>query len=210
MGAGCDSLGPGFGVLFFRESAMRRAFLCCLVLTFSLPLLALFNPKIRTYDQMAVEQRRVVSAYCRLDFQGARLSPEGWERIKNLSAFHENPDFNSFFIASRYQLIETSTPSSELSVTYAVIGRYEDGAGYMPMPSMRTVTFKTHDQSGELRIIHIDPAIPFVSRQAAIDWLKAKLAIQKGAFGRAQIEDAIRALEVQNAGTPASQPPASK
>ncbi len=189
---------------------MRRALICCLVLTFSLPLLALFNPKLRTYDQMAVEQRRVVSAYCRLDFQGARLSPEGWERIKNLSTFHENPDFNSFFIVSRYQLIETTTPSAELSVVYAVIGRYEEGAGYMPMSSTKTVVFETHDRSGELRIIHIDPATPFVSRQAAIGWLKTKLAMHKGAFGRGQIEDAIQALEVQHAGAPASQPPASK
>jgi hypothetical protein len=167
---------------------MRRAFVCCLVLIFSLPLLALWNPKIRTFEQMSVEQRRLVSAYCRLDFQGARLSPEGWERIRNLSTFRENPDFISIFIVSRYQLIETPTPTHELSVAYVVIGRYEEGAGYTPMPSVRNV----------------DPATPFVSRKAAIDWLKAKLASQKEVAGRGQIEAAIQALEAQNTGTPAS------
>jgi hypothetical protein len=183
---------------------MRRAFVCCLVLIFSLPLLALWNPKIRSFEQMSVEQRRLVSAYCRLDFQGARLSPEGWERIRNLSTFRENPDFISIFIVSRYQLIETPTPTHELSVAYVVIGRYEEGAGYTPMPSMRNVTFETRDQNAELRITRVDPATPFVSRKAAIDWLKAKLAGQKEVAGRGQIEAAIQALEAQNTGTPAS------
>ena len=63
---------------------------------------------------MAIEQRRVVSAYCRLDFQGARLSPEGWERMRNLTMFRENPDFHSFFVVSRYQLIETHTPTADV------------------------------------------------------------------------------------------------
>ena len=114
---------------------MRRVLLCCLVLTFSLPLAALLNPKMRSFEQMTVEQRQLVSAYCRLDFQGARLSPEGWEHMRNLSTFRENPDFTSIFIVSRYQLIETTVPGYEFSVAYVVIGRYEEGAGYMPMPS---------------------------------------------------------------------------
>jgi hypothetical protein len=183
---------------------MRRLLLCCLILTFSLPLPALLNPKIRSFEQMTVEQRQLVSNYCRLDFQGARLSPEGWERMRNLSTFRENPDFTSIFIVSRYQLIETTVPGNEFSVAYVVIGRYEEGAGYMPMPSVRNVTFETRDQSGELRIIRINSSTPFVSRKAAIDWLKAKLAKQKEASGRAQIEAAIQELETQNTGTPAS------
>ena len=109
----------------------------------------------------------MISAYCRLDFQGARLSPEGWERIRNLSVFRENPDFSSVFVVSRYQLIETHIPTNSLSVAYTVIGRYEDGAGYTPMPSVvRNVTFETHDQLANLRIVSIDPATPFVSRRA--------------------------------------------
>ncbi len=182
--------------------AMRRILICCLVLALSLPLLAL---KIRTFDQIAVDQRRVVSAYCRLDFQGARLTPEGWERIRNLSAFRENPDFSSVFVVSRYQLIETHDPSHSLSVAYVVIGRYDDGAGYAPMPAVvRNVTFETREQSGELRIVRIDPSTPFVSSRALIDWLKAKLASQKDARARESLEAAIRALEAQNTGTPAS------
>jgi hypothetical protein len=181
---------------------MRRILVCCLVLALSLPLLAL---KLRSYEQIAVEQRRVVSAYCRLDFQGARLTPEGWERIRNLSVFRENPDFSSVYVVSRYQLIETHDPSNSLSVAYVVIGRYDDGAGYAPMPAVvRNVTFETHDISGELRIVRIDPSTPFVSSRALIDWLKAKLASQKDARARGSLEAAIQALETQNTGTPAS------
>jgi hypothetical protein len=181
---------------------MRRILLCCLVLALSLPLLAL---KFRSFEQMAIEQRQVISAYCRLDFQGARLTPEGWERIRNLSSFRENPDYSSVFVVSRYQLIETHAPSDSLSVAYVVIGRYDDGAGYAPMPAVvRNVTFEIRDQSGELRIVRIDPSTPFVSSRAMIDWLKAKLANQKDARSRGSLEAAILALEAQSTGTPAS------
>jgi len=188
---------------------MRRVLVCCLVLTFSLPLPALLNAKIRNFEQLTIEQRRLVSAYCRLDFQGARLSPEGWERMRNLSNFHENPDFTSIFIVSRYQLIETTVPANELEVAYVVVGRYEEGAGYMPMPaSVRNVTFETRDQNGELRIVRIDPPTPFVSRKAAIDWLKSRLPGQKESRGRAQIEASIEALEAESTSPPTK--PASK
>ena len=143
---------------------MRRLLVCCLVLSLSLPLFA-WNPKVRSFEEMSIEQRRVVSAYCRLDFQGARLAPQGWERIGNLTTFRENPDFNSFFVVSRYQLIENPTPSDEMDVAYVVIGRYEEGAGYRPMPSVvRNARFEMHDQNGELRISRIEPITPFVSR----------------------------------------------
>ena len=191
---------------------MLRFFMCCLVtcslvLTLSLPLPALLNPKIRSFETLAIEQRRLLSAYCRLDFQGARLSPEGWERMRNLSNFRENPDFTSVFIVSRYQLIEVTAPTEEIQVAYVVVGRYEEGAGYMPMPStVRNVTFEIRDQSGELRIVRIDPPTPFVSRKAAIDWLKSRLTNQKEESGRAQIEASIKALEAESASPPASKP----
>ncbi|MGA2961958.1 MAG: hypothetical protein ABSD96_09810 [Candidatus Korobacteraceae bacterium] len=181
---------------------MRRVLVCCLVLAVSLPLLAL---KIRNFEQLAIEQRRVVSAYCRLDFQGARLSPEGWDHMRNLTIFRENPDFVSFFVVLRYQLIETHVPTAQLSVAYTVIGRYEDGAGYTPMPPVvRNVAFELHDQNGELRISGIDPDTPFVSRNATIDWLKAKLVTQNDMRHRVPIEAAIKALEAQTPGAPAS------
>ena len=110
---------------------MRRILVCCLVLALSLPLLAL---KIRSYDQIAIEQRRVVSAYCRLDFRGARLTPEGWARIRNLSTFRENPDFNASLHRLAIPAHRNSYPSNESNVAYVVIGRYDDGAGYVPMP----------------------------------------------------------------------------
>lgn len=183
---------------------MRRLLTCCLVFSLSLPLFA-WNPKVRSFDEMSIEQRRVVSAYCRLDFQGARLAPRGWERFGRLTIFRENPDFNSFFVVSRYQLIENTTHSDGMDVAYVVIGRYEEGAGYLPMASVvRNTRFEMHDQNGELRITRIEPITPFVSRTATLDWLKQKLATQKDPVGRKQIEASIQALESQNKPAPAS------
>ena len=183
---------------------MRRLLVCCLVLSISLPLFA-WNPKVRSFEEMSIEQRQVVSAYCRLDFQGARLAPQGWERIGRLTTFRENPDFNSFFVVSRYQLNENPTKSAGMDVAYVVIGRYEEGAGYMPMRSVvRDARFELHDQNGELRITRIEPITPFISRAATIGWLKQKLATQQDPVGRRQIEASIQALESQNKPVPAS------
>jgi hypothetical protein len=174
-------------------------------LTCSLPLFALWNPKIRSFEQTMTEQRKVVSAYCRLDFQGGRLTPEGWERMSNLTTFRENPDFNSFFIVSRYQLIDNPTPTANVDVAYVVIGRFEEGAGYMPMTSsVRNVSFEMRDQNGELRIDRIEPTTPFVSRAAAINWLKTLLTTQKDPTARAQIEAAIQAMEAPSKSAPPS------
>jgi len=77
----------------------------------------------------------------------------------------------------------------------------------MPVPSIvRNARFAMHDYNGELRIVRIDPLTPFVSRAAALEWLKSKLGEQKDAAGRALIEAAIRQLEApsKSAPTPAS------
>jgi hypothetical protein len=183
---------------------MRRLMVCCLAFSLCLPLFA-WNPKMRTFQQMAGEEWRIVSTYCRLDFQGARLTPEGWARIGNLTSFRDNPEFHSFFVISRYQLIENSAPSDDMEVAFVVIGRYDEGGGYVPVPSVvRNARFEMHDQNGELRITHIEPTTPFVSRASTIDWLKNKLTTQKDAADRRQIEASIQALESQNKPAPAS------
>jgi hypothetical protein len=125
--------------------------------------------------------------------------------MSNLTTFRENPDFNSFFIVLRYQLIENPKPVEDLDVAYVVIGRFDEGVGYLPMPSsVKTVTFEVHDQHGEVKIFRVEPTTPFVSRAAAIVWLKSKLATQKDPAERAPIEGAIQALEA--ASKPAAPP----
>ena len=144
---------------------MRRLLVCCLILSLSLPLFA-WNPKsaaLRNCRSRSGESSPPIAASIS---QGARLAPQGWERIGNLTTLRENPDFNSFFVVSRYQLIENPTSSDEMDVAYVVIGRYEEGAGYRPMPSVvRNARFEMHDQNGELRISRIEPITPFVSRR---------------------------------------------
>lgn len=170
---------------------MRRVLLCCLVLLLSLPLAA----KMRSFDQQAADQRRVISTYCRLDFEGGRLNPGGWAQMQKLSALHENPEFSFFYVIVRYQFEEDPTPTNDATVAYNVIGKYADGIGFTPVHGLLRATFTTHDHQGALLIENIDPDVPFVSRKAAIDWLKVKLTQQKDDAGRVPIQNAIRALE---------------
>jgi len=183
---------------------MRRFLICLLLLACTGVALAQapVRPKFgRTFADLAAQQRLVVSNYCRMDFMGARMSPEGWDRIKQFTLMRGNPDFNTVFIISRYQIVDRQSPSYDVTVNYIVIGRYEEGVGYSPLQGIRSAAFETQDTGKEVLIKRVDPASPFVSRQAAIDWLQRKLAVKDiHADERNVIESAIKALTPPPAG----------
>ncbi|MGA2988930.1 MAG: hypothetical protein ABSD88_00545 [Candidatus Korobacteraceae bacterium] len=185
---------------------MRRLLICPLVLACAISALAQFpvgGGKIgRSFGDLAAEQRLLVSNYCRLDFNGARLSTEGWQQIRQLTSFRENPDFNTVFIVSRCQVVPNKEPSYDINVNYVVIGRYEEGVGYAPFPGTRTVQFETGGK--EMHITGIDSTTPFVSRQALVTWLKTKLAVASTSSQRSVIENSIKALEASAAASAAA------
>lgn len=144
-------------------------------------------------DRVA-QQRNVISSYCRLDFVGARLIPDGWQKMRDFAMSRENPEFNVIFIVSRYQVENNPEPAYDVTVDYSLIGRYEEGFGYTPMSGIKAASFDTQDKGGEMRIKGVDPNSPFVGRKATVEWLKRKLA-DKNSTARDQIQAAIKALE---------------
>jgi hypothetical protein len=178
---------------------MRR-FSCCLLLLLACTG-ALFAQSVPlnlgggSYMDRATEQRRVITSYCRLDFEGARLTPDGWQRMHDLAVNRENPDFNVVFIVARYQVENNPQPAYDVAVHYSLIGRYEEGLGYTPMSGTKTASFDTQSKGGEVRIKEIDPKSPFAGRKATVEWLKRKLADTNSTANRDQIQAAIKALE---------------
>ncbi len=141
--------------------------------------------------------RSVVGTYCRLDFDGGRMSKETWERMKALTTWKENQDWQSFAMISQYEVVAVNegSRSSLVEVTYSIIGKFERGIGYAAERDKESVVFRLRDVDDEWRIDDIDPPIvPHVSKPRAIAWLKAASAAEKDPGNKIVLEQAIKQL----------------
>lgn len=170
---------------------------------------ASYRLKTRTAAEYSAAQRQVVGSYCRLEFEGSRLSDAGWQKLRPLVTYRSNPDFNVVEIISRYQIAPSQGMSSPyVTVSYNVIGRFEVGYGYTPAPAMREVLFRAEDKAGEVVITDIDPNVPRASKAAVVQWLKTQLTKSPNDIAKAQIEKALQVLDPPAATPAASAQPA--
>src|SRR5450759_327779 len=58
-------------------------------------------------DTKAEQMRELVSKYCRLDYEGARLDPETSTKFQPLVWWKTNPDYTQVDVVSRYT-VETA------------------------------------------------------------------------------------------------------
>jgi hypothetical protein len=134
-----------------------------------------YHPKIRTEAEMFTEQRRVIGAWCRFDFEGARLGKDGWTRFAPLTTLKSNPEFATFYVISRYQVEKPESASNTINVSYYQLGEFRPEAGFIPGTRVETVRFETTEREGEIVIRDLSLPQPRVSRQAAIAWLKQQV-----------------------------------
>lgn len=172
----------------------RTAVLFCLFSLASISFAQSLKIKARDISELNAEQRKLVGTWCRSDFEGARLAKDGWTKLAPLTTMRSNPDFRAVVVVSRYQMDTPEHYNTSPSVTYYVIGEYEPGIGYTPLGGTRSATFKLVDQEDHLIIRDVDPATPFVSRQAMTTWLKEQLEQAKAEYDRQQIQKALDAL----------------
>ncbi|HWR34552.1 MAG TPA: hypothetical protein VN622_01620 [Clostridia bacterium] len=177
---------------------MRRGFLLCFIIFLLSSLLfaqAAYRLKTRTASELAAGQRQVVGAYCRSDFEGLRLSENGWAKMRPLTRDMRNPEFSAVMIVSRYTFAPPAAVSKDVAVTYSVIGRYEVGFGFTPLRATPSAIFHVEDVDGDLVITEM-PSTPYVSKGAALSWLKAELVkAQPSTLHKAQLERAIAAMD---------------
>ncbi len=141
--------------------------------------------------------RIVVNDYCRLDYVGMRLRKDSWERIKPLTTWKSNPDWQGFTVVAKYEVQagDEGVRSASVNVRYAVLGHFDVGLGYISEPHQEEVSYLLKEVDGEWKINVQDPPInPHVSKQPAIAWLKASLAKEKDAGNKAAIEKALKDL----------------
>jgi hypothetical protein len=150
--------------------------------------------KTRSIPELQADQRTLVGQWCRLDFEGTRLSDDTWKKFDGVTNIKRNPEFSSVYLISRYQINPPERVSMEASVTYNVIGRYEVGIGYQAFSDTRYVTFKFSDKDGDLQIVDLDPSQPNVSKPAFLAWLKAQIATTKNASEKMALQHALDQL----------------
>ena len=147
-----------------------------------------------------IASRNVVSNYCRMDYEGSRLLKDSWARMKPLTTWKDNPDWQGFTVVSQYELVDASDGlrSAIVVVKYFVLGRFEGGLGYAAEPGTEEVTFRLKDVDGDWKIDDVDPIItPHISKARAVAWLKTSLAAEKDAANKIALQKALLALAPQ-------------
>jgi hypothetical protein len=146
--------------------------------------------------ELIAEQKVLLSDYCRLDFEGARLVPNGWDRLKPFTSLHANPEFTRITIVTRFNVESPERPSEELTVAYQTVGFYQGGEGYTADASGDQVTFRVQEHNGDLLVTEIRPVAPHVSPRAASAWINQRLADPNTSDAeRALLKDALRQID---------------
>ena len=177
----------------------------CLAAPMAIAQVPSYKIRTRSITELQADERSLVSQWCRLDFEGARLSPDGWKKFDPLTNLKANPDFSAIYVVSRYQFLSPDRVSMDASATFNVIGKYEIGIGYTPQSDTRYVNFHFSDKEGDLQIVDIDPAQPSVSKPAMIAWLKSQIEATKSAADKITLQNALNQLQ-----PPPPAPPKSK
>ena len=125
----------------------------------------------RSFAELYAAQKVLLSNYCRLDFEGARLEPAGWNRFKPYTSLRNNPEFTRVVVVTRFNIESPEQPSEELSASYQAIGYYQEGEGYTPASSNDQVTFRVQEQNDTLLVTEVHPETPHVSPRAALAWM---------------------------------------
>ena len=155
-----------------------------------------YKIKTRSASDMAMEQRRAVSAWCRMDYDGLRLSEPTWrQKMRPLTAEKNYSEFPSIYIVSRYEFEPQQGISTTITVSYTTIGRYNLAFGYENLSGQDTVTFRVEDKGGEILITDSGTPMPHVSKAAAIQWMKERIESSNSANEKAQLQEALNILQ---------------
>ena len=102
------------------------------------------------------EVRNKVGQYCRLDYLGARLNEQDFQKLKPVVNWPTNPDFPLIDVVSRYDLGSNVTQEHgkwHVTVTYHLLGRFNLGQGYSTEVSGSTteVEFTVQEFNGRVK-----------------------------------------------------------
>jgi hypothetical protein len=146
--------------------------------------------------------RNRVGQYCRLDYVGARLNDQDFEKLKPVVSWPKNPEYPLIDVVSRYEVSTLATSERgkwNVTVTYHLLGRFNVGEGYSreAAGSDRQVEFTVQDLNGALKVTDVEPNYPRPSRAAMLKWLENQQAAA-GPETKIIYEHAIKELSAQS------------
>ncbi len=147
------------------------------------------------------EYRQIVANYCRLDYDGARLTAQGWPRIQPITSWRENPEFKRVAVVTRYQILpDMRSDHGRLSfdVEYDVSGEFDFSSGYFPDPNRIVVHIELSDSNGDARVTDTSEQRPFVGQPRFLQWLQARLAAESDPVAKATLQASLLRFQEQS------------
>jgi len=180
----------------------RLCFILILLVGPSELALAQFDLPLGQHEQAdkSVAARELVSKYCRLDYEGARLNSPGWSKLEPLVWWKTNPDYTQMDIVTRYAVESEPSPNHgkyNVTVQYRTLGIFDLVTGYVREPenSVREVNYTVSAVNGEWRILDADSTMPHPSRAAMVKWLNARMASNADTSAKKIYQDALQQLQ---------------
>jgi hypothetical protein len=147
-----------------------------------------------TVIDSAVKKRILLSNYCRLDFEGARLRPDGWSRLRPYTSMLSNPEYSRIVIVTRFN-VESPQGETLLYVSFQQVGYYDEIEGYVALPATDRVEFHVEEHHDDVFVRNVSPAMPHVSARAAIAWMNLRMADPKTSdVERSHLKEAVNQL----------------
>lgn len=155
-------------------------------------------------DTTPADIHELVSKYCRFDYEGARLDPQGWSKLQPLVSWPSSPNFSHIDVVARYTVDMPSQAShgkSSVTVHYRLLGIFDLTTGYVPEPQVVTqdVNFLVSSDNSGLRITDAENTSPHPSRATMLKWLSTKIGTAEDDAAKTRYEDALKQLQAQSA-----------
>lgn len=147
------------------------------------------------------EYRQAVFNYCRLDYDGARLTAQGWPRIQPITSWRENPEFKRIAVVTRYLILadmHSDHGRYGFDVQYDISGEYDLAGGYFPDRNRVIVHIDVGESNGDIRVMDTSDLRPFVGQARFVQWLQAQLASATDPVAKATMEASLRRYQEQS------------
>lgn len=194
---------PWYAETYFSYSGrhiMRSAFATVVLVLLATFASAQFRINPGERSNRNAEYRQTAASYCRLDYDGARLSPQGWTRLQPLTAWRENPEFKRILVVNRYQVMPDMHYDHGryiFEVQYETDGEYDSLGGYFPDPEVVTVQVEVADNNGDIKVAETSDTRPFVGRFRFQQFLQGKLSGESDPAVKSTLQSSIQRLQEQ-------------
>lgn len=185
-----------------------RILLLTLAVSFATPALLFAQfpmPTTRSLeDNTPAQIHELVSKYCRLDYEGARLDSPAWQKLQPVVWWKSNPNYTHIDVVARYTVDMPAVVNhgkTSVTVHYRLLGIFDMATGYVPESPVvnQEVDFQVSSENSEWRIADAENNAPHPSRAAMMKWLSQKITATEDAAVKARYEGALKQLQAQSA-----------